>query len=47
MKRLLHPPPHSADPVMPDQLLWKRTEHILFVLLLFRAHMVDEQRQSV
>lgn len=32
---------------MPDQLLRKRTEHILFVLLLFRAHMVDEQRQSV
>ena len=32
---------------MPDQLLWKRTEHILLVLLLFRAHVVDEQGQSV
>lgn len=32
---------------MPDQLLRKRAEHILFILLLFRAHVVDEQGQSV
>ena len=32
---------------MPDQLLWKRAERILFVLLLFCAHVVDEQGQSV
>ena len=32
---------------MPDELLRKRAEHILFVLLLLRTHVVDEQWQSV
>lgn len=32
---------------MPNQLLRKRAEHILLVLLLFRAYVVDEQGQSV
>lgn len=41
------PPLPSTDPVVPDQLLWKRAEHILLVLLLFHTHVVDEQRQSV
>lgn len=40
-------PPPSTNPVMPDQLLRKRPEHVLLILLLFRAHVVNEQRQSV